>query len=571
MALPTAKVEGLVAPGNIPIWNRPTVLNGDGSHSTEFSTSFTDENKNSPYYGKEVLMPTVVDGKFLTPDGTKPPEGSQAEHAMKEAARKHYEETGQHLGVFESPAHADKYANVLHTRGDRDRPDPATYQPKLSPQQRKLQAGVAQAQKDADRFLAAGPLSPQQQAQADSAKTMAYITQGMSDFKKLRPDATPEEQTAHFNDLVTKAYGFVQQRAVWKEYQSPDGTKTWLDASRPDLIPPGYTAIGTDNADTRKRADFAEYQKEHPEYKGTFEQWGPEQVQLAKRAAPSSRDDRYIEIEQKRALGQPVSEDEQAYAAAYNLYVQKRVVDPGVARAAAFANNRYVQVMDPANPEKVIFMRAAEAAKQGAGSPAGIGFQTDKAVTRYMTVGKGAENINYFNTAISHLKLLSETADALDNHDIQRLNQFGNAFATATGSAAPTNFETVKSAVAGEVAKTFTGKGATVEEIGQINQVINQAESPEQLHGAINYYLSLMDGKLEALKTQYSQGKMGQPAFGGSGGGEPKSSRIMMKLPDTADGPGPSGPIDASQKEQFIKDYPGAVEVTVPTKPAGAR
>lgn len=96
-----------------------------------------------------------------------------------------------------------------------------------------------QAQLD---VASAGP-TPEQQAQAESAKTVAYITQGMKDFQTLKPDATPEERTAHFNDLVTKAYGFAQQRMALKEYQSPDGSRQWFDASRPDLIPSGWTAI----------------------------------------------------------------------------------------------------------------------------------------------------------------------------------------------------------------------------------------------------------------------------------------------------------------------------------------
>ena len=73
MAVPNA--QGLAEPGNLPIWNRPVVQNADGSHSSEYSTSFEQD-------GKEVLVPTVVNGKFLTPDGKKPPEGSAAEEAM---------------------------------------------------------------------------------------------------------------------------------------------------------------------------------------------------------------------------------------------------------------------------------------------------------------------------------------------------------------------------------------------------------------------------------------------------------------------------------------------------------
>lgn len=109
MAVPNPK--GLVEKGNIPIWNRPVVQNADGSHSTEYSTSFEQD-------GHEVLVPTVVNGKFLTPDGKKPPKGSAAERAMFKAAWDHYLKTGENLGKFDNPDDAGAYAGQLHNRGN---------------------------------------------------------------------------------------------------------------------------------------------------------------------------------------------------------------------------------------------------------------------------------------------------------------------------------------------------------------------------------------------------------------------------------------------------------------------
>lgn len=109
--------KGMIRSGNLPIWNRPSVQNADGSHSTEYSTSFTDERPNSPNYGKEVLIPTVINGRFATPDGKKPSEGSKEEKEMFRNAWDHYLKTGQNLGVFDDAKNADTYANVLHNRG----------------------------------------------------------------------------------------------------------------------------------------------------------------------------------------------------------------------------------------------------------------------------------------------------------------------------------------------------------------------------------------------------------------------------------------------------------------------
>jgi hypothetical protein len=105
-----ANPKGLVEKGNLPIWHRPIVHNADGTISSEYSTSFGDDD------GHEVLVPTVVGGKFLTPNGKKPPEGSPAEKAMFQAAWQHYLKTGEHLGKFDNPDNADAYSQVLHNR-----------------------------------------------------------------------------------------------------------------------------------------------------------------------------------------------------------------------------------------------------------------------------------------------------------------------------------------------------------------------------------------------------------------------------------------------------------------------
>jgi hypothetical protein len=395
----------------------------------------------------------------------------------------------------------------------------------LTPDQRQRMQGREQARQRAEQdVMASGELSPQQ----ESTRTLALMTQAVKDFKAMKPGATAQEQVEFVNRLIDQHYGFAADRPVYKEFTSPDGSKQFFDVSRPDLIPSGWSATGSGSADERKRADYAEFKRLHPDYAGTFEQWAVEQGQLARRAVPSNRDDRFIDIEQRRALGQPVSADDQAYSAAWDLYVNKRVIAPGVARAAAFAADRFVQVVDPSDPEKVIFMPAGVAARAGAGTPASIGYKTDAAVSKFMTSGAGAQNIAAFNTATDHLELLGEAADALNNGDFQRLNQVGNTFARETGSPAPSNFGAVKSAVAGELSKVFKGTGATDQEISEINSTLNSAMSPDQLHGAIDYYTRLMGGKLNALRSQYEAGRSGRPAFPTNtpkGGGGPAASK----------------------------------------------
>lgn len=82
---------GLVEEGNIDINNRPSVRNKDGSVSTVRSISIDVD-------GREVLIPTVVGGKVVSP---------------KEAIA-HFFKTHQHLGIFSSAAYANEYAQRLH-------------------------------------------------------------------------------------------------------------------------------------------------------------------------------------------------------------------------------------------------------------------------------------------------------------------------------------------------------------------------------------------------------------------------------------------------------------------------
>lgn len=86
------KIPALV-PGTIDIMSRPVVQNPDGSISTVASMSIgTDEG--------EVLIPTVAD------------DGSRV--LSEEEAIEQYYRTGQHLGIFETPDIASKYAEMLH-------------------------------------------------------------------------------------------------------------------------------------------------------------------------------------------------------------------------------------------------------------------------------------------------------------------------------------------------------------------------------------------------------------------------------------------------------------------------
>jgi len=82
---------GLVVPGNIDVHNRQKIP-VDGGYATVRSMNFTDRD------GRNVLVPTAADGRIMTPD----------------EAISYYEQTGQHLGIFDTPENAEAFGQTLH-------------------------------------------------------------------------------------------------------------------------------------------------------------------------------------------------------------------------------------------------------------------------------------------------------------------------------------------------------------------------------------------------------------------------------------------------------------------------
>ena len=92
-----SQVDGKYGLGNIDLTNRPVVKNEDGSISTLRSISFKDDS------GKEILIPTVVNGKVVSDD----------------EAIQHYHKTGEYLGKFDTVEQANTYAEQLHKQQEK--------------------------------------------------------------------------------------------------------------------------------------------------------------------------------------------------------------------------------------------------------------------------------------------------------------------------------------------------------------------------------------------------------------------------------------------------------------------
>jgi hypothetical protein len=117
-------VPGMVEQGNIDLNHRPQIKNDDGSSSTIFSVTVPVDKDGSVWKGKYekapayALVPSIVDGKFLTPNGKIPAKGDkQALQKLEDAATDHYSKSGEHLGIFQTPQAAEKFTDTSHAYG----------------------------------------------------------------------------------------------------------------------------------------------------------------------------------------------------------------------------------------------------------------------------------------------------------------------------------------------------------------------------------------------------------------------------------------------------------------------
>ena len=160
-------------------------------------------------------------------------------------------------------------------------------------------------------------------------------------------------------------------------------------------------------------------------------------------------------------------------------------------------NEKSTTILSRMKPEEKLSILADVARYNPNYSVNGVGAQKD------FNTGKLGSTVRSLNVANSHLDTLGQLADALNNNDTQMFNKIGNAYASQTGNAAPTNFDTAKQIVADEVVKAVVGAGGTGADREEASRVINAANSPEQLKGAISTYKTLMQGQLKGLNTQY--------------------------------------------------------------------
>lgn len=133
-------------------------------------------------------------------------------------------------------------------------------------------------------------------------------------------------------------------------------------------------------------------------------------------------------------------------------------------------------------------------------------------VRKAFTTGADGRNIGALNTASVHLDQFADAANAMSNGTFTPGNAAWNSIRAAFGSTAPTNFASLKTAVAGEMASALKGN-ATDPEIANVSKSIDAANSPAQLSGVVETNLHVLGAKLSTYQQRYQQQIPGDTAY----------------------------------------------------------
>lgn len=119
------------------------------------------------------------------------------------------------------------------------------------------------------------------------------------------------------------------------------------------------------------------------------------------------------------------------------------------------------------------------------------------------TTGTEGQQINALNTAIMHMDLLADAADALHNGTFKPGNAAYNAVSTLFGGTAPKNYEQIKEYLDGEVGSVVKKGVATEGEFGRQASIGDPSSAADQLRSYIQNAVRVMGGKGVVLDDKY--------------------------------------------------------------------
>jgi hypothetical protein len=126
------------------------------------------------------------------------------------------------------------------------------------------------------------------------------------------------------------------------------------------------------------------------------------------------------------------------------------------------------------------------------------------ATRKDFTTGTAAKNIKSLNTAVGHLAEMKKLIPQLHNSGVKFWNQLGQTTSREFGGN-PTlaRFKSTKVALSGELSNIYKNSGGTDQEIKQISDSIDSADSQDTLEASVDEAISLMGSRMDALQDQW--------------------------------------------------------------------
>ena len=123
--------------------------------------------------------------------------------------------------------------------------------------------------------------------------------------------------------------------------------------------------------------------------------------------------------------------------------------------------------------------------------------------------GKAGGALVAINTAVKHVGALGPLIDAMGSGNVTRINQARQAYQTATGVPAPTNYATLANMAVGEINKAVTANGGDAAERESIAAPFDPKGGPAVLKGAVQTAVTALAGKTDALRNAWDVGTNG--------------------------------------------------------------
>jgi hypothetical protein len=148
------------------------------------------------------------------------------------------------------------------------------------------------------------------------------------------------------------------------------------------------------------------------------------------------------------------------------------------------------------------------------------------------TSGSWADTRLAYNTALDHSQLLLDSAAALQNGDIKKLNSLQNAFKSQFGSSGPITFDAVANAYNHEVTSVISKGHMTDNEVQTGGATLPSNANLSTIQSVVGAYKSLMTSKRNELDKiiKAGAGNKADSVLGvgsDSGGNQPDTSKPL--------------------------------------------